>query len=163
MTIKTIASAPALEQKKTPLLHKIALVLGVMTLIGGSLTGIMTYRNIGFTDTFFLSWLTSFITALFTVMPAGFILMALVTKLVEKLTPKMRENKRNLIVGVGMACVMESFMAFSTAANNIGFHDLSAFYHGWLNGLLAALPVALTLSTVITMTIKPKIERFLRS
>ncbi|WP_424018377.1 DUF2798 domain-containing protein, partial [Marinomonas arenicola] len=35
-----------------------------MTLIGCSLTGILTFRNIGFTDTFLLSWLTSFITAL---------------------------------------------------------------------------------------------------
>ena len=151
------------KEKKTPWWQKLAVILAMMTVVGGSLTGLMTYMNLGFTDTFFASWMSSFVMVLFTVMPAGLILMLSVTVIVTKLTPNMGEKKRNLIVGIGMAIAMESIMAFSTAWNNIGFHDMSAFYSAWSRALLAALPVALVLSTIISMTIKPKIERFLRS
>ncbi|WP_220342808.1 DUF2798 domain-containing protein [Marinomonas pollencensis] len=163
MNTQTASLATEADKKKTPLWHKITVVLGIMFVIGGSLTGIMTYMNLGYTDGFFYSWMSSFLTALVTVMPAGFILMALVTKLVEKLFPTMGEQKRNLIVGIGMASVMESFMAFSTAMNNIGLSNFDVFYSAWLHALIAALPVSLLISTIMSMTVKPKMERFLRS
>ncbi|MGE6439852.1 hypothetical protein ACQKDA_14670, partial [Psychrobacter sp. NPDC078370] len=42
--------------KKTPLLYKVLLILALMTVIGGLLTGVMTYMNIGYSDTFLVDW-----------------------------------------------------------------------------------------------------------
>ncbi|MGR5152607.1 hypothetical protein [Photobacterium swingsii] len=72
-----------------------------------------------------------------------------------KLLPLLEESKRNLMVGVAMA--------LSTALNNVGMANSGELFTAWLNGLLAALPIALTLMVTVSMTIKPKIERFLRS
>ena len=148
--------------KKTPLLHKVLVVLAIMTVMGGLLTGIMTYMNVGYTSSFFVDWSKALLSA-FAVMPIGILLIGLITKGVNRLLPDMKAHKRNLIVGVLMACAMESMLAFSTATNTIGFSDTAAFLHGWLVGFLAALPVGVTLMIIISLTIKPKIETFLKS
>jgi len=148
-------------QKTTPLIYKVFVVLAMMSLIGGSLSGVMTYMNVGYSDTFLNDWLSSFL-AVATVMPVGFILMGLMTKLVEKLLPNTAEKKRNMLLGLVMACIMESIMSFATALNNIGFAS-DHFFAGWLNGFLAALPLGLIIVTTMSMTVKPKIEQFLKS
>jgi hypothetical protein len=96
-------------------------------------------------------------------MPIGVVMMTLVTKLVAKVLPNYGEKARNLVVGLIMAFIMESIMAFVTAANNIGFSDTSAFTSGWFNGFIAALPIGLTIMVVMSMTVKPKLERFMKS
>ena len=55
------------------------------------------------------------------------------------------------------------FACVLTAANNIGFSDTSAFTSGWFNGFIAALPIGLTIMVVMSMTVKPKLERFMKS
>ncbi|MDO6541993.1 DUF2798 domain-containing protein [Photobacterium sanguinicancri] len=53
-----------------------------------------------------------------------------------------------------MALIMESAMALSTVLNNVGMAtNSSELFTAWLNGLLAALPIALTLMVTISMTI----------
>lgn len=150
-----------INKQKTPFIYKVLVVLTMMCLIGGSLTAVMTYMNVGYSDTFIKDWLSSFLAAC-TVMPVGFIMMGLMTKLIEKLLPNTAESKRNMLIGVVMAIIMESIMSFATAVNNIGLNH-TEFFTGWLNGFLAALPLGLTLITVISLTVKPKIERFLKS
>ena len=54
-------------------------------------------------------------------------------------------------------------MALSTAINNIGLSSQAALFSHWLDALLAALPLGLTLMVITSLTIKPKIERFLKS
>ncbi|WP_186176576.1 DUF2798 domain-containing protein [Vibrio jasicida] len=161
MTESLTMSNELTQPAKTPLIHKIAVVLGMMTLMGGTLTGVMTYMNVGYSDSFFSDWLRSFLMAIVVLMPTG--MMRLMTKLVGKLFSRASEKQKNLVVGVFMALIMESVMAFITAANNIGFEDVSVFGTAWLKGLFAALPVAMVLMTITSMTIKPKIERFLKS
>lgn len=39
MTAETTMTAPFPNQKKTPLIYKVLVVLGMMTLMGGTLTG----------------------------------------------------------------------------------------------------------------------------
>lgn len=151
------------QTKKTPLTQKILVVLGMMTLMGGTITGVMTYLNVGFIDTFFTDWLSSFLTAAVTIIPMGFAIMALLTKGAEKLLPNMAPKISDILVGIAMALIMESGMAFTTALNNIGLKDKAAFFSAWLDGLLGALPVALVLIAIISMTIKPKVEKFLKS
>ena len=155
--------SPEQHQAKTPLYQKVLVVLCMMTLMGGTLTGVMTYMNLGYTETFFADWSSSFLLAATTVMPLGFLLMALLTKLSHALLPNTHDVKRNLLVGVSMALIMESGMAFTTAINNVGFEQQGVFYQAWLDAVLAALPVALTLMLIISTTVKPKIERFLKS
>ncbi len=163
MTESLTMSNELTQPAKTPLIHKIAVVLGMMTLMGGTLTGVMTYMNVGYSDSFFSDWLRSFLMAIVVLMPTGMVMMTLMTKLVGKLFSRASEKQKNLVVGVFMALIMESVMAFITAAHNIGFKDVSVFGAAWLKGLFAALPVAMVLMTITSMTIKPKIERFLKS
>lgn len=163
MTEQAAMTAPSPNQKKIPLKNKILVVLGMMILVGGTLTGVMTFMNLGFADTFYINWLTSFLTTVAVMMPTGMVLMTLITKLVGTLLSNISESIQNLVVGLFMAIIMESIMAFTTTATNTGFADLNQFTASWLHGFLATLPIGLTLMIIISMTIKPKIENFLRS
>lgn len=148
--------------KKTPLVYKVLIVLSMMSIIGGSLTGVMTYMNVGDADSFFMDWLNSFLSA-FILMPIGLLLMGLITKLVEQQMPNANKFKRNFVAGAIMACIMESMLALSTTSHNIGFSNSSEFLAAWLNSFLAALPLGLALMTIMSITIKPKLELFLKS
>lgn len=52
MHSQTVTTLPMLNPKKTPLAYKILVVMAMMILMGGSLIGLMTYINIGFSETF---------------------------------------------------------------------------------------------------------------
>lgn len=169
MNTEAVMQNPVSEQTKTPVIQKVLVVMGMMTLMGGTITGAMTYMNLGFTETFFSDWVTNFLTAVFTVMPLGFAMMALLTKGAEVLLPNMATKPRDALVGVTMALIMESGMAFTSAYNNIGL-DSSVdlvnqveFLNAWKAGIIGALPVALILMITVSMTIKPKVEKFLKS
>lgn len=58
------AGQAARAQKRTPILKKQAIVLPIMSVVAGTLTGIMTWANVGFTDEFLSIWGKSFITAM---------------------------------------------------------------------------------------------------
>ncbi|MEZ9071859.1 DUF2798 domain-containing protein [Vibrio splendidus] len=163
MTIQATLTPTLPEQKGTPVLYKILVMMSLMLTIGGSLTAVMTYMNVGFGEAFIGNWLSSLTLVVVIMMPIGVVMMTLVTKLVAKVLPNNGEKARNLVVGLIMAFIMESIMAFVTAANNIGFSDTSAFTSGWFNGFIAALPIGLTIMVVMSMTVKPKLERFMKS
>lgn len=163
-TLPSLGSHVSLEpNKKTPVLLKVLVMIGLMSLIGGSLTAVMTYMNVGLGDTFVQQWLSSFALAALVMMPVGMGMMARITKLIAALMPNKSEPIRNLMVGLVMATVMESLLALITAANTVGFTDASNFAAGWFNGFIAALPIGLTIMIVMSLTIKPKIEKFLKS
>ncbi|MEZ9894739.1 DUF2798 domain-containing protein [Vibrio lentus] len=163
MTIQAALTPTLPEQKGTPVLYKIMVMMSLMLTIGGSLTAVMTYMNVGFGEAFIGKWLSSLALVVVIMMPIGMVMMTLVTKLVAKVLPNYGEKARNLVVGLIMAFIMESIMALVTAANNIGFSDTSAFTSGWFNGFIAALPIGLTIMVVMSMTVKPKLERFMKS
>ncbi|EGR0753486.1 DUF2798 domain-containing protein [Vibrio vulnificus] len=169
MTVQAVINDTAVddkktaEQKKTLIIQKVLVMLGMVSLMGGTITGTMTYLNLGFTHTFFEDWATNFFTALVTVIPFGFTMMALLTKVAETLLPNMAAKARDALVGVIMALIMESGMAFTSAYNNIGLDNQSEFLTAWMDGVLGALPVALVLMLTVSMTIKPKVEKFLKS
>ncbi len=147
--------------EKTPLYQKIAVLASLMLIVGGTLTGIMTYMNTGFSENFIPYWLSSFtITALF-VIPASFGLMSLISKWVESLLPHYKTHHRQLITGVTMALIMESIMAVSTTANIVGFSDSDAFAAAWLHSFAAALPFGLCMALIMSLYLKPKLAQFL--
>ncbi|MCC4783645.1 hypothetical protein CSB62_15850 [Vibrio splendidus] len=163
MTIQATLTPTLPEQKGTPVLYKVLVMMSLMLTVGGSLTAVMTYMNVGFGEAFIGNWFSSLALAVVIMMPIGAVMMTLVTKLVAKVFPNYGEKARNLIVGLIMAFIMESIMALVTAANNIGFSGTSAFTSGWFNGFIAALPIGLTIMVVMSMTVKPKLERFMKS
>ncbi|WP_239502535.1 DUF2798 domain-containing protein [Vibrio astriarenae] len=163
MTEQVLTPSEFPAATSTPLYKKVLVVAGMMTLMGGTLTGVMTYMNLGYSDSFFNSWMSAFVTTALVMMPIGVTLMTLITKLLGTLLPNIKESHRNIIVGLIMAVTMESIMAFTTTAKNLGFVDNPDFGNQWATSFFAALPVALTLMVTISMTIKPKIERYLRS
>ncbi len=92
MTESLTMSNELTQPAKTPLIHKIAVVLGMMTLMGGTLTGVMTYMNVGYSDSFFSDWLHSFLMAIVVLVPTGMVMMTLMTKLVGKLFSRASEK-----------------------------------------------------------------------
>ncbi|MBY5991397.1 DUF2798 domain-containing protein [Ferrimonas balearica] len=163
MVTHTFSDATQTEPGNTPLRHKVLVVAGMMTAIGGTLTGVMTYMNLGIAEGFLTAWGQAFLLASAVMMPIGALMMALLTRLAAVLLPSASEGQRNLAVGLVMAVVMESLMAFTTTAQQLGIADLAAFQSAWLSAFAAALPVGLTLMVTFSLTVKPRIERFLKS
>lgn len=134
----------------------------VFTLVG-ILTFVMTFQNLGFVDGFFEQWLSSTIWSSVTMAPLGFLMISLVSKAVEVIMPNTREVLKNAVIGVSMAIIMESFMAFVTTMNNVAHASGTEFLNFWWQAFLIALPVGLMISVIMTLTIKPRLERFMAS
>ena len=148
-------------KKKNNLLKKIAVIVPLITIICGSITGVMTYINIGYTDVFFTRWLSSFILAIAILAPTGFIISAVINKIVKILCAKQSTIVQNIIFGLIMAIVMESIMAIVTTTNTIGLDHTSLFAQMWLKAFLTALPLGIGISLLMSLSIKAKIEKFL--
>jgi len=78
---------------KRPIYQKILVILTMMSVIGGSLTGLMTFVNNGFTEFYFNQWGTSFLMALVVMMPSALLMMTLLTKLVHRFFPNLSKFK----------------------------------------------------------------------
>lgn len=143
------------------LLKKILVMIAMMIIIGGVFTAIMTYVNMGFTDDFFTMWSKSLFFAVVFMMPLGGIIMFLSGKFIKFIFPNLKQILQNILVGVCIALCMESIMAISTTINIIGYPSFELFSSFWLKSYLAALPFALIFSPIMTIIIKPRIEKFL--
>lgn len=143
------------------LLKKILVMIAMMIIIGGVFTAIMTYVNMGFTDDFFTMWSKSLFFAVAFMMPLGGIIMFLSGKFIKFIFPNLKQILQNILVGVCIALCMESIMAISTTINIIGYPSFELFSSFWLKSYLAALPFALIFSPIMTIIIKPRIEKFL--
>lgn len=144
-------------------LKKILLVVAMVTLVGGTFTAIMTYSNIGLSDEFTRQWALSFVQAVCVIFPTSVAVMWALNKVVETLFVSLSSLHKNLIFGFGMALSMEAIMALSTTYRNIGLGDLQQFSQAFLASYLMVLPVALVLSPIMTLLVKPKMEAFLAS
>lgn len=163
MTTQTHDTMGTPATKKRPLYQKILVIAAVMTTMGGTLTGIMTYVNTGLTDQFLGNWLSSFLTAVLVMMPAGLLFMTVISKLIHWLIPNAKKIFKQLATGVSMAFLMETVLAGTTAANTIGFSDQTAFIAAWSQGFIAALPVGLIMGLIMALFLKPKLDAFMAS
>lgn len=100
MTIQATLTPTLPEQKGTPVLYKVLVMMSLMLTVGGSLTAVMTYMNVGFGEAFIGNWFSSLALAVVIMMPIGVVMMTLVTKLVAKVFPNYGEKARNLIGGI---------------------------------------------------------------
>lgn len=156
-------TAPVSIGKITKFLQKALAIATLIVFFVGALTCAMTYKNLGYTSTFYSSWATSFAWSVLVTAPAGSIISTLMHLYINKVFSKLGETPKNVIFGVHMAVVMEGIMACVTAGNNVGFKSIPGFLGGWLEAFAVALPLGLVISIALTMTIKPRLVRFLES
>jgi len=143
------------------LLKNIMVVVIVFTLIGGPISGITTYANLGYTSTFFSDWRTSFIKSVLVMLPAAFILMKIVDRYVKRLFLSFSQTQQNIINGVIFGTLMQCVVTGATTANNIGFGSLGLFLISWAQGFASALPLGIIISIAMTTTIKPRLEAYM--
>ncbi|MEO9276119.1 DUF2798 domain-containing protein [Marinomonas sp. 5E14-1] len=151
------------DSMKRPLYQKILVIACIVSFVGGTLTGIMTYMNVGFRESFLIDWLSSFAIAVLVMAPAGLLFMTIISKSLQKLLPNVHNTVRQVLTGICMAFVMESVLAVSTTANLTGFTDIDAFIAAWQQAFLAALPFGLCIGLLMSLVLKPKLEKFMAS
>ncbi|WP_051484681.1 DUF2798 domain-containing protein [Shewanella waksmanii] len=144
-------------------LRKAALVLTMMLSMAASLTAVMTYVSVGSTDDFTHLWFSAFSTAVMTIMPAGILLMAALTKLANLWLAHLTSRMRSIIVGLLMALIMESGLALVTTLHHVGWQQPQLLLSSWVSTLISALPAAVVLMLLVSLTVKPRVERYLRS
>ena len=163
----TMINPPSVPQPpsdaKRPLYQKLMVIITMMLIVGGSLTGIMTFANVGYSETFFSDWGSSFAIATAVLMPSGFLLTTVMNKSVDFFLPNLGKHSRNITVGIFMAFFMESIMAASTTANTIRFGDIQVYASAWSQAFLTALPFGLVMAVAMSIFIKPKLEKFMAS
>ncbi|RBP53584.1 DUF2798 domain-containing protein [Arenicella xantha] len=148
---------------KRPLYQKILVIAGMMSLVGGTLTGIMTYVNVGVRESFWSDWLSSFAIAVPIMAPAGLLFMTLTGKFLLQVMPNGHKTLHQIITGLLMAFFMESILAVSTTANLLGFTDIVAFVSAWQQAFSAGLPFGLCMALLMSLALKPKLDRFMAS
>ncbi|WP_191600873.1 DUF2798 domain-containing protein [Marinomonas algicola] len=156
-------SVTKMNTPKHPLYQKILILVCLISFVVGSLTGIMTYMNVGYRESFWLDWLSSFAIAVLLIAPIGLLFMTLMTKLLKRVLPNGHKILHQIITGVCMAFFMESILAASTTVNLIGFTSSAAFVSAWLPAFMAALPFGLFMALMMSLVLKPKLEKFMVS
>jgi len=144
------------------MIQKILLLIGNIALMVGTMSGVMTYANQGFSETFLSDWFNAFVFSIFCVAPFGAILMTLSTKKIKKIAPQLPELKISIIVGVIMTLVMGSIMATTTAIIAVGLFNWMVFLEYWFNGFISGIPFGLAMSLGMTLFIGPKLKKLNR-
>lgn len=141
-------------------LKKIGIIFSIVAVIGGTLTFVMTWNNLGFGDGFLRAWLSSFALCVVCIAPIGGVIAMLINKILRTLLPTISTVQMNVIFGLCMAVIMESIMAVVTTMNINDFSDWRHFVYMWMASLLTALPIGIFFSIILSLVIKPKLEIF---
>jgi hypothetical protein len=139
---------------------KSAIIISFIIVIGGFLTFLMTWRNIGFSNHFIGAWLSSFALCVLCIAPIGGVISIVTNSLVNKVFYTLSMTQKNIVFGFIMAVVMESIMAIVTTINLHGFLILSEFIALWGTTFISALPAGLVISILMSLVIKPKLAVF---
>ncbi|WP_201595535.1 DUF2798 domain-containing protein [Psychrobacter vallis] len=142
------------------ILKKILVIFSIVAVIGGTLTFVMTWNSVGFSDDFLAAWLSSFALCIVCIAPIGGVIAMLINKILRVLLPTISAVKMNIIFGLCMAVIMESIMAIVTTINLNDFADWNHFLYMWIASLLTALPIGIVFSIILSLIIKPKLEIF---
>jgi hypothetical protein len=145
------------------IIKKALVMLSLIFTLIGLLTFAMTYQNIGFNEQFFEKWLTSTLWSATTMAPLGFIMIAIISKLVSIALPKATESRQNFVIGVSMAVIMESIMTLVTTINNIDINTVTELTIYWWQAFVIALPLGLLISLIMSLFVKPRLDRYMAS
>lgn len=140
---------------------RVLIILPIMATIVATLTAIMTWVNLTPTQNFSATWLNTFTFAFLVMLPVGSVLFSLLNKLIERVFTTLTSIQKNLVHSVLMALIMESIMAIVTTVTTYGHRLNYEFFSLFLNSLIYALPVGLTIASFMSLVIKPKLERHL--
>lgn len=151
---------PTIKHTSSHTVLKICIIAAIVIVIGGSLTFAMTWKNVGFHNDFFITWLGSFALCVVCIAPIGSTISVLLNKAVNYSLPRASALNRNLTFGLIMAILMESIMAVVTTFKIYGLINISKFVGFWLASLVAALPIGILFSIILTLIIKPRLEIF---
>lgn len=143
-----------------PIFTKISIIATIVIIIGGSLTFVMTWQNIGFVEGFLLSWITSFALCVFCIAPIGGVISMLINKSLNTLLPNITTMQLNILFGLCMAMIMESVMSLVTTYNLNGYTSNQDFFGLWFASLLMALPIGIIFSILLSVIVKPKLQQF---
>ncbi|MGP4969306.1 DUF2798 domain-containing protein [Psychrobacter aquimaris] len=139
---------------------KILIIFSIVAVIGGTLTFVMTWNNLGFGYGFLRAWLSSFALCVICIAPIGGVIALLINKILRAVLPDISTVQMNVIFGLCMAVIMESIMAVVTTINLNDFSDWHHFLSMWIASLLTALPIGIFFSIILSLIIKPKLELF---
>lgn len=140
--------------------QKVSIIASLVIAMGGTLTFLMTWRNVGFADQFMGLWLSSFALCVLCIAPIGGIISYLVHRFVNAVLPALSSMQQNIVFGLIMAIIMESIMAVVTTVNLHGFLERGAFLNSWTATLMSALPAGIVFSILMSIVIKPKLAAF---
>ena len=140
--------------------QKIAIIISFIMVIGGLLTFLMTWRNIGFSHHFIGAWLSSFAWCVLCIAPIGGVISIVTNSLVNKVFYALSRTQKNIVFGLVMAVIMESIMAIVTTINLHGFLLPSEFVDYWGATFISALPAGLIISVLMSLVIKPRLAVF---
>lgn len=144
------------------LAKKILTIAPLIIVMGGTLTFLMTWKSIGFSDEFISSWLTTFTLCVLCIAPLGGLISYALHRSINSALPNFSEIQKNIIFGFGMALIMEAIMGVVTTFNLHGFGS-PLFASQWFAAFITALPVGLLFSVMMALFIKPRLEAFLAS
>lgn len=142
-------------------LKNLFVMLSVMFVLVGTITAIMTWANLLPSQSFFNTWVSSFLFTFIILLPIGGIIFVTLNKLINLYFSAWADVQKNLLQGVLMAIIMESIMAIILTINNGGYESLTQFSQLFFNSLFYALPVGLTFALTMTLVIKPRIQAYL--
>jgi len=150
-------------RKVQTIFKKIAIILAVFSFIGGPLSGVATYANLGITDSFFSDWGLSFLKSICVMLPAAWVLMIIVDRISDACLGTLKRLPRNLISGFIFGILMQCVVTAVTAGSNVGIDPPTVFFRAWATGFATALPLGLLISVVMTTLIRPRLERIMAS
>ncbi|MBU2987065.1 DUF2798 domain-containing protein [Saccharophagus degradans] len=93
--------------------------------------------------------------------PARFLFMTLTGKFLQQIMPNGHKTLHKIITGFLMALFMESILAVSTTANLLEITDIATFASLWQQAFSAALPFGLFMALLISLALKPTLDRFI--
>ena len=99
------------------LAQKILIIASIIATLGGTLTFLMTWRSIGFSDTFVTSWLSSFALCVLCIAPLGGVISYALNRTINAVLPNFSSLQKNITFGFGMAFIMEAIMGAVTTMN----------------------------------------------
>lgn len=141
------------------LLRKTAVMAPIMLTITGVLTSVMTLWNLPDGKSFLEAWVPTWLFTALVMAPIGFTMFWLVGRAYDRLLPQLSYNARAIMQGATMAAVMESFMAASATYQLNGFE--AGFASIWFSNVMVSLPVALVLSAIMSVALKPRLDRLM--
>lgn len=140
-----------------PLWRRLLPLLIVLPTVGGLLSGLITWINLGWSADFGARWARAFLTAL-PVMPLGMGVMVALDRVLVPRLPAASPLATKVLLAVLTAVVMESLMATAVTLSNRGLG--AEFPQWWARAFVQSLPVGLLIGLVMSFVVRPRLQRW---